>query len=343
MRKMLNTLYVTTPDTYLSKDGENVVVRLEEKTLARYPLHNLEGICTFGYAGVSPALMGSCAEKGVDLTFMTRTGRFLARIVGEARGNVVLRKEQYRISDDERRSALMARNMIVGKLYNTKWVLERAIRDYSLRLDSTALKRVSASLAELIGLVRHVEDLDVLRGLEGSGAAQYSGVLDELILQQKEAFFFHGRSKRPPLDNVNALLSFSYSLLASEMRAALEAAGLDPYVGFMHRDRPGRASLALDLMEELRSVYADRFVLTLINKKIVTAGGFTRKENGAVLMDDDTRRTVLKHWQERKQEKIVHPYLNESIPWGLVPHAQAMLLARTIRGDLEEYPPFFWK
>lgn len=237
----------------------------------------------------------------------------------------------------------MARNMIVGKLYNSKWVLERAVREHSLRVDGAALKRVSASMTELIRLVRQVEDLDVLRGLEGSGAAQYSGVFNELILQQKEAFFFQGRSKRPPLDNVNALLSFAYSLLASEMRAALEAAGLDPYAGFMHRDRSGRASLALDLMEELRSVYADRFVLTLINKKMVTAAGFTRKENGAVLMDDDTRRTVIKHWQERKQEKIIHPYLNESISWGLVPHAQAMLLARTIRGDLEQYPPLFWK
>ncbi len=343
MKKLLNTLFITTPDTYLSKDGENIVIRLEDKPLARYPLHNLEAVCTFGYAGVSPALMGACAERGIDLAFMTRSGRFLARVVGESKGNVVLRKEQYRISDDERRSALMARNMIVGKLYNMKWVLERASRDHPLRLNVQKLKRVSSSLIETMGLVRRVEDLEVLRGLEGSAAVQYNSVFDQLILQQKEDFFFHGRNKRPPLDNVNALLSFAYSLLANEMRAALEAAGLDAYVGFMHRDRPGRASLALDLMEELRSVYADRFVLTLINKKIVSAEGFTRKENGAVLMDDETRKKVLKAWQERKQEKIVHPYLNESISWGLVPYAQAMLLARTIRGDLDEYPPLLWK
>lgn len=343
MKKLLNTLYVTTPDTYLSKDGENIVIRLEDKVLARYPLHNLEAVCTFGYAGVSPALMGACAERGVDLAFMTRNGRFIGRVVGESKGNVVLRKEQYRISDDERRSALMARNMIVGKLYNMKWVLERATRDYALRLDVEQLKRVSASLTETMKLARQVESLEVLRGLEGAAAVQYNSVFDQLILQQKDHFYFRGRSKRPPLDNVNALLSFAYSLLAGEMRAALEAAGLDAYVGFMHRDRPGRASLALDVMEELRSVYADRLVLTLINKKIVTQDGFTRKENGAVLMDDDTRKKVLKAWQERKQEKIVHPYLKETISWGLVPYAQAMLLARTIRGDLDEYPPLLWK
>lgn len=343
MKKLLNTLFITTPDTYLSKDGENIVIRLDDKLLARYPLHNLEAVCTFGYAGVSPALMGACAERGIDLAFMTRNGRFLARIVGESKGNVVLRKEQYRISDDERRSALMARNMIVGKLYNMKWVLERAARDYPLRLNVQKLKQVSASLTETMGFARKAEELNVLRGLEGSAAVQYNSVFDQLILQQKENFFIHGRNKRPPLDNVNALLSFAYSLLANEMRAALEAAGLDAYVGFMHRDRPGRASLALDLMEELRSVYADRFVLTLINKKIVSADGFTRKENGAVLMDDETRKKVLKAWQERKQEKIVHPFLNDSISWGLVPYAQAMLLARTIRGDLDEYPPLLWK
>lgn len=343
MKKLLNTLYVTTPDTYLSKDGENIVIRLEDKILARYPMHNLEAVCTFGYAGVSPALMGACAERGVDLAFMTRSGRFLGRVVGESKGNVVLRKEQYRISDDERRSALMARNMIVGKLFNMKWVLERATRDYALRLDIEPLKQVSASLTESMKLARQIESLEVLRGVEGAAAVQYNRVFDQLILQQKEAFFFRGRSKRPPLDNVNALLSFAYSLLANEMRAALEAAGLDAYVGFLHRDRPGRASLALDLMEELRSVYADRLMLTLINKKIVSPEGFTRKENGAVLMDDETRKKVIKAWQDRKQEKVIHPFLKESISWGLVPYVQAMLLARTIRGDLDEYPPFLWK
>jgi CRISP-associated protein Cas1 len=343
MKKLLNTLFVTSPDTYLSLDGENIVIKQEEATLARYPLHNLEAVCTFGYAGVSPALMGACASRNIDLTFMTRTGRYLARVIGEDRGNVILRKEQYRISDDEGRSAKLARNMITGKLYNHKWILERAIRDYALRVDADRLKKVSTSLSETLKLVREVEQLDVLRGLEGSAAVQYNSVFDDLILQQKESFYFRGRSRRPPLDKVNALLSFTYILLANDMKSALESAGLDPYVGFLHRDRPGRPSLALDMMEELRGIYADRFVLSLINKKIINEKGFYEKENGAVIMDDDTRKKVLKAWQERKQDKITHPYLNEQISWGLVPYAQALLLARHIRGDLDEYPPFLWK
>jgi CRISPR-associated protein Cas1 len=237
----------------------------------------------------------------------------------------------------------VARNLILGKIYNSKWILERATRDYSLRIDVNRLKRVSSSLTETMKLVRSIEDLDILRGLEGTAAVQYNSVFDELILQQKEEFFFRGRNKRPPLDNVNALLSFVYTLLSNDMKAALEAVGLDAYVGFLHRDRPGRASLALDSMEELRGVYADRFVLSMINKKLINAKGFYKKENGAVIMDDDTRKKVLKAWQEKKQEKIIHPFLNESISWGLVPYAQALLLARYIRGDLDEYPPFLWK
>lgn len=343
MKKLLNTLFVTLPDTYLSLDGENIVIKQEENTLGRYPLHNLEGVCTFGYAGVSPALMGACATRGINLTFMKQSGKFLARVIGEDRGNIVLRKEQYRISDSETRSAQLARNMIVGKLYNHKWILERAIRDYALRLDTERLKRISAFLSDTMLQVRETEQLDVLRGLEGNAAAQYNSVFDDLILQQKESFYFYGRSKRPPLDKVNALLSFAYTLLKNDMQSALESVGLDPYVGFLHRDRPGRASLALDVMEELRGVCADRFVLSLINKKIVNDKGFYIKENGAVIMDDDTRKKVIKAWQERKQERIQHPYLNEQIPWGLVPYAQSLLLARHIRGDLDEYPPFLWK
>lgn len=343
MKKLLNTLFVTMPDTYLSLDGENIVIKQEESILARYPLHNLEAVCTFGYSGVSPGLMGACATRNIDLTFMTRSGRFLARVTGESRGNVVLRKEQYRISDDNRRSALVARNMIIGKIYNHKWILERATRDYPLRIDTERMKKVTASLTEIMKQVREVEGLDILRGLEGTAAVQYNSVWDDLILKQKDDFYFHGRHKRPPLDNVNALLSFAYTLLSNDMKSALEAVGLDAYVGFLHRDRPGRASLALDVMEELRGVYADRFVLTLINKKLIHGKGFYKKENGAVMMDDDTRKIVLKAWQERKQEKIIHPYLNEKISWGLVPYSQALLLARYIRGDLDEYPPFLWK
>lgn len=343
MKKLLNTLFVTSPDVYLALDGENIVVRKENEDIGRYPFHNLEAICTFGYAGASPALMGACAKRDIAISFMTRNGNFLARVIGESRGNVVLRKEQYRISDDEKRSALVSRNFILGKIYNGKWILERATRDYPMRVDVPKIKSITATLTETMKAIRVVEDLEVLRGLEGNAAVQYNSVFDDLILQQKEHFYFKGRSRRPPLDNVNALLSFSYTLLSNDMKSALESVGLDAYVGFLHRDRPGRASLALDVMEELRGVYADRFVLSLINKKVVNHKGFTRKENGAVIMDDETRKKVLGAWQEKKQEKIQHPYLNEKISWGLVPHVQALLLARYIRGDLDEYPPFFWK
>jgi CRISPR-associated protein Cas1 len=343
MKKLLNTLFITSPDVYLTLDGENIVVKKESEIAGRYPLHNLEAICTFGYAGVSPALMGACAKRDISMNFMTRNGNFMARVIGESRGNVVLRKEQYRISDDEKRSALVSKNFILGKIYNGKWILERATRDYPLRVDVLKIKLITSNLSEIMKSVRIVEDLDVLRGLEGNAAVQYNSVFNDLILQQKEHFYFNNRNKRPPLDNVNALLSFSYTLLANDMKSALESVGIDAYVGFLHRDRPGRASLALDMMEELRGVYADRFVLSLINKKIVNHKGFTQKENGAVIMDDETRKKVLVAWQERKQEKIQHPYLQEKIPWGLVPHAQALLLARFIRGDLDEYPPFLWK
>lgn len=343
MKKLLNTLFVTTPDAYLSLDGENVVVKAEEKQIRRMPLHNLESIYAFGYVGASPALMRACAERSISLVFMSPNGQYMARVIGESRGNVILRKTQYRLSDDEHKSAMISRNFILGKVYNSKWLLERALRDHALRLNVSRMREVSDSLSISMKSIRHVEDLESLRGLEGHAAAQYYSVFNDLILQQKEYFYFQGRNKRPPQDNVNALLSFIYSLLASDLTAALEGVGLDAYVGFMHRDRPGRASLSLDLMEELRSICADRFVLSLINRRMIQHEGFYRMENGAIRMDDDTRKKVLTAWQERKQEKIVHPYLNETISWGLVPHVQALLLARYIRGDLDEYPPFFWK
>lgn len=343
MKKLLNTLFVISPNTYLGLDGENIVVKMDDDTQKRYPLHNLESICTFGYAGASPALMGHCAQKNIALTFMTSNGRFLGRFIGEDRGNVTLRKEQYRISDDETRSARMARNFIFGKVYNSKWILERATRDHPLRIDVNKMKQITSSLNEILKSVRKVENLDVLRGFEGKAALQYFSVFDDLILQQKDEFKFHGRSRRPPMDKVNALLSFVYTLLVHDVSSALETVGLDAYVGFMHRDRPGRASLALDLMEELRGVFADRLVFSLINKRMISASSFLTKENGAVIMSDDARKNVIRAWQERKQEKILHPYLQENIPWGLVPYAQSLLLARHIRGDLDEYPPFLWK
>jgi len=343
MRKLLNTLYVTSPNVYLSLDGENIVVLKENNEVARLPLHNLESIIVFSYIGVSPALMGACAKRNIALSFLTPNGKFLARVVGEVRGNVTLRKAQYRISESEELSLNIAKSFIIGKVYNAKWVIERAIRDYALRLDVVRLKDVSTVLSKSLSLISKSASLDELRGFEGEAASNYFSVLDDLILQQKNDFYFTGRNKRPPTDNVNAMLSFVYTLLAHDIAAALETVGLDPYVGFMHRDRPGRISLALDLMEELRSVFADRFVLSLINKRCVKKEDFCQKENGTVLINDDARKTILSAWQSRKQEQIRHPFLEEKIEWGLVPYVQAMLLARFIRGDLDAYPPFMWK
>lgn len=343
MRKLMNTLYVTSPDAYLSLDGENVVVLVEEKEKIRVPLHNLEGIVTFGYTGASPAFMGQCAKRNLALTFLTRHGRFLARVVGESRGNVVLRRQQYRMADQEPEQIKIARNCIAGKIYNSRSVVNRALRDHGQRIDEARFQAVSEQLKQSLELARSASSLEELRGYEGEAASRYFSVMDDLILQQKADFYFRGRNKRPPLDNVNAMLSFVYTLLAHDVAAALETVGLDSYVGFLHTDRPGRISLALDMMEELRAVFADRFVISLINKRMVNGSGFEKQENGAVMMKDDTRKEILRNWQERKQDKIKHPFLEETIEWGLVPHVQAMLLARFIRGDLDGYPPFLWK
>lgn len=343
MRKLLNTLFVTTPNSYLTLKGETVVITVEDEQLGRVPLHNLEAICTFGYGGASPSLMFACAERNISLTFLTKSGRFLARVIGESNGNVLLRKTQYRLSEDEGRSATIARNFIFAKVANQKWILERATRDYPLRIDVPEFKKVSQLFSKYLKDILVTNDLEVLRGLEGQTANYYFRCFDQMILQQKEDFYFKTRNRRPPVDNVNALLSFTYTLLAKDVSAALENVGLDAYVGYLHRDRPGRVSLALDMMEELRGVVADRFVLKIINKKILTAKDFYTKENGAVMLTDEGRKKFLAAWRERKQESLTHPYLKEKINWGLVPHAQAMLLARFLRGDLEEYPPFLWK
>ena len=343
MRKLLNTLYVTTHDAYISLDGENIVVHKGDERLLRVPVHNIEGVVTFGYTGASPALMGMCADRGIALSFCTAYGRFLASVTGETQGNVVLRRTQYRAADNEKQSLDIARNIIIGKLHNSRWVLERATRDHAERLNVEHIKLVGRQIAELVQDVRNAETYGALLGIEGNAASRYFSVFDDMILQSKEAFFFRERSRRPPLDNVNALLSFIYTLLAHDVAAALSSVGLDPFVGFLHKDRPGRRSLALDIMEELRAPLADRFVLTLINTRQVNADDFQQRENGAVLMSDSARKTVLAAWQTRKQTQIEHPFLKEKIEWGLVPHAQSLLLARYFRGDLDAYPPFLWK
>lgn len=343
MRRLLNTLYVLTPENYLNLEGENVVVSRDYAELARFPLHTLEGISVFTYAGAGPALMGACAERGIELCFFTPNGRFLARVGGKEQGNVLLRRQQYRIADDPAQSCRYARNFILGKVYNSRWQLERATRDHPQRVPVERLKQASGELAAALPEIRSCADPASLLGLEGKTAQCYFDVFDSLILQQREDFVFAGRSRRPPLDPANAMLSFAYTQLAQLCAAALTSVGLDPYMGFLHRPRPGRISLALDLMEELRSVYADRFVLSCINQKIVTGKHFDRQAGGAVLLNEEGRKTFFAAWQSKKQEELTHPFLGEKLPWGLVPYLQALLLARTIRGDLEEYPPFLWK
>lgn len=343
MRHLLNTLFVTSEDIYLSLDGENVVANREKQVVARYPLHTLSGILSFSYVGASPALMGACAKRGITLSFCTPRGKFLARTCGESNGNVLLRREQYRVADDPERSCLVARNMIFGKLHNARWSIERTRRDHGLRLDTERLSDASEKLKGWFSEVLESKDLERLRGLEGVGSAVYFGVLDEMILQSKETFYFRERSRRPPLDPFNALLSFAYSLLANDCASALESVGLDSYVGFLHRDRPGRTSLALDLMEELRPCVADRFVLTLVNNRVIKKADFSKSSCDAVTLSEEGRRNFLSRWQERKRETLTHPYLNEKLPWGLVPYIQVLLLARYLRGDLDAYPPFLWK
>lgn len=342
MKKLLNTLFITSSDAYMALDGENIVVKIDEKK-NRVPLHNIEAIVTSGYLGASPALMRKCAEKNIGITFLTNSGKFGSRVTGGTTGNVTLRKKQYRLSDIEEGSLEIARHFIIGKLYNQRWMLERMTRENPMRIDVERFKQISGELKKYIEAIRQVGDLESLRGIEGQAANRYFLLFDQMILQQKSDFGFYGRNRRPPLDNVNAMLSLAYTLLAQECAAALETVGLDPYVGFMHQDRPGRASLALDLMEELRGIYADRFVLTLINKKIVTEKDFVKKESGAVILTDNGRRIFFQKWQEKKQEQIQHPFLGEKINWGLVPYTQALLLSRFLRDDLDGYPPFLWK
>ena len=343
MRHLLNTLFVTSEDVYLALDGENVVVRREKEEVGRFPLHNLEGVLCFSYAGASPALMGACAKRNIGLSFCTPRGRFLARIAGPSNGNVLLRRTQYRMADDLDSSCQIAKYMILGKLFNGRWSIERTKRDHKLRIDEEKLRDASTAIREMMPQVMEATSLDSLRGLEGAAASCYFEVFDEMILRNKEVFFFHGRNRRPPTDNVNAMLSFAYRLLAGDCASALESVGLDAYVGFMHRDRPGRTSLALDMMEELRPCIADRFVLTMINNRMIGSDDFETAEGGAITMTETGRRKFLKSWQERKREVITHPYLAEKMPWGLVPYMQALLLARYLRTDLDAYPPFLWK
>ena len=343
MKHHLNTLFITTQGAYLAREGEAVLVRVEKQTRLRVPIHTLGSIICFGRVGCSPSLMGLCGERGVAISFMSTHGRFLARVHGFTSGNVLLRREQYRRADDPGATAAIARTMVAAKIANARTVLLRNLRDYPDAPNQAAVLAAAERLAPMLQDVPRIEDADRVRGAEGESAGIYFRIFDHLITAQKESFMFTGRSRRPPLDRVNALLSFLYSMLAADARSACEAAGLDPAVGFLHRDRPGRPGLALDLMEEFRAFLADRLVLSLINRRQVRPDGFTISESGAVLMDDATRKAVLVAWQKRKQEEIEHPFLREKVTVGLLVHLQARLLARWLRGDLDAYPAFIWK
>lgn len=343
MKHLLGTLYVVTDGMYLSLDNENVLLNLGKETVQRFPLVNIQNIICFSFKGASPALMGECAKRGIGLSFFSPFGKFLARVNGISSGNVLLRKAQYRYSDNEEQSCLVARNFISGKIFNAHSIINRVIRDHAMSVDVEKLKEVSKELMRCTRLARNCSDLDELRGIEGHAAQEYFSVFEQFILQNKDTFSFKFRNKRPPQDPVNAMLSFLYVILAHDCSAALEGVGLDSYVGFMHRDRPGRMSLGLDLMEELRHVLVDRCVLYLINNRMVNENCFDYAENNACLLNETGRKIVLSEWERRKKEYIMHPYLNEKIQYGLIAHVQALLLSRYIRSDIEEYPAFLWK
>jgi len=338
-----NTLYVTSQGAYLAAEGETVVVRVDGTSRGQFPLHMLESIVCFGQVSCSPVLIGRCAERGVGISFLTERGRFLARVQGPVSGNVLLRRTQYRVADAPALAGRVARASVLAKLANSRAVLLRAARDHPEATGAHRIREAARTISIGIEALEAETDLDIIRGIEGDAARTYFEVFDHLIVVQKGEFSFRSRSRRPPLDNVNALLSFIYVLLAHDAASALEAVGLDPQVGFLHRDRPGRPGLALDLVEEFRAFLGDRLALSLINRRQVQGRGFVTNETGGVSMDDDTRKTVLVAYQDRKQEEIRHPFLGEDTTVGMLVHLQGLLLARYLRGDLDDYPAFVWR
>ncbi|MCI1659702.1 MAG: type I-C CRISPR-associated endonuclease Cas1c [Bifidobacterium psychraerophilum] len=343
MRQLLNTLFVVKENSYLALENDNVVVHQDDKKVASVPLRSIEQILCFSYKGASPALMGKCSEFEVGLSFFSPRGRYYCSVLGEKNRNVLLRREQFRMADTEECGLPIAQSFIAGKIFNCRWVLERTKRDHAMRVNVERISTTSEMLREVLKTLRACSSVEVLRGVEGNAAKNYFYVFDDLILRDKDSFFFETRSRRPPLDRMNALLSFVYSLLTSDCIAALQGVGLDPYVGFLHVDRPGRASLALDLMEEFRPAIADRFALSLVNTGAIKSSNFIERENGGIFLNEQGRKIVLTAWQRHKVQTITHPYLHEKLPWGLIPYVQALLLTRLIKGDLDAYPPFMWK
>ncbi len=340
MKKLLNTLYVSTQGIYLRQEGETLVAELQREVKLRLPIHTLSGIVCFGNVMCSPFLLGLCGERGVHVSFLSEYGKFLARVSGPISGNVLLRREQFRVVENPPAACLIAKNIVLGKIANSRTVLQRLLRDHG---EDERVAHAVNMLANILRRVQSVEDVDTLRGLEGEAASHYFSVFDSLVVSQKKDFAMTVRSRRPPLDPINTLISFLYTILAHDCEGALEGVGLDPQMGFLHALRPGRPSLALDLMEEFRSVLADRVALSLINLNQINVKGFVTSESGAVTMKDDTRKEVLSAWQKKKKETILHPFTNENVEIGLLPHVQAQLLARHLRGDIDAYPPFLLK
>ncbi len=343
MKKLLNTLFVTSQSTYLSRKGEGVLVTVEGEKKLHIPIHTLDGIICFGQVTCSGPMLGLCGERNVTVSFLSEYGRFLARVQGPISGNVLLRREQYRRADHDSQNADIAKSVVIGKLVNCRSLLMRAARESADDESAMNLRQVADEFKRLTKIAHDAVDRDTLRGLEGAAGRAYFGTFDHLIRQQKKEFVFRGRSRRPPLDNINALLSFAYTLLVHDVISALESVGLDPQVGFLHRDRPGRPSLALDIMEEFRPVLADRLVLSLINRCQVKKDDFEQSASGAVSMSEKARKQVLSTWQKRKSNTIEHPFLEEKMALGLLPYAQALLLARHLRGDIDTYPPYIWR
>lgn len=343
MKRLLNTLFITTQGSYLAREGENILVKVEKQTKFCIPIHTLEGVVCFGQVSCSPFLMQLCGENKVSISFLTLYGHFMARVQGPISGNVFLRREQYRRADDQEKACEIVRPIVIGKIYNSRVVINRSIRDHGETIDLSSMNKVSNKLSRIIDQVNDSNQINQIRGYEGEAANLYFSVFDNLITSQKDSFFFKERSRRPPLDPMNALLSFVYTLLLHDVTSALEVVGLDPQAGFLHTDRSGRDSLALDMMEEFRPFFADRLVLSLVNRQQVKAKGFIKTESGAYLMDDATRKIVLSTYQQRKMEEIQHPFINEKIEFGLIPYVQSLLLAQYLRGDIDGYPPYLWK
>lgn len=343
MRPLKNTLFVQTQGAWLNKQGENVVMNIDYEVKGRVPIHKLDAIVCFGQVSISPALMAHCTDNGITITHLNQYGKFQARIEGAVSGNVLLRREQYRMSEDSDRTQLICHSIILGKVHNQRQVIRRYLRDYKQQLDAQVIEQLENAQVRLgngLNKILTTQTLPDLLGREGEMAATYFSVFPQFI--RNADFHFPKRTRNPPTDMVNALLSFTYTLMTHDCRSALETVGLDPACGFFHQLRPGRPSLALDLVEEFRPM-VDRFVLSLINKKQLGKSDFKTEPNGAVWLKDDARQTFFKAWHDRKQQTIYHEWFEETVPFGLLPHLQATIMARHIRGDIDAYIPFLWK